>query len=321
MPFDLITIGDTSIDQFTKIDDASVFCDINHHNCQICLDYGDKIHVDSFEASIGGNSPNTGIACSKLGLNTAIYTELGDDANAEICLAALKEDGVDTKYCNINKNTPTNVHAIIIFQSERTILSYHEERDYKLPTWENPKWIYYSSLAKGFEKFQQELVDYINKNPNIMVAVNPGTYQMKQGLEAQKNILEITDVLFVNKQEAEELTQTQPDELDFKGLHKKLQKLGPKLTVVTNNENGSTAYDGHEYVEIGIYKTGKEPVDKTGAGDSYAAGFLSALHYGKGIEDAAKWGAINSASVITQPGATKGILTKKEIENAIKKFS
>ncbi len=38
--FDLITIGDSTIDTFVKIHDANVECDINHEEGKICLHYG-----------------------------------------------------------------------------------------------------------------------------------------------------------------------------------------------------------------------------------------------------------------------------------------
>ena len=45
--FDFVAIGDTTIDAFIRIKEASVNCDINKENCQICLDYGNKIPYES----------------------------------------------------------------------------------------------------------------------------------------------------------------------------------------------------------------------------------------------------------------------------------
>ena len=64
--FDLITIGDSTIDTFIKIHDATVECDINKKNCKICIKYGDKIPVDSISHSAAGNALNVAVGVQKL---------------------------------------------------------------------------------------------------------------------------------------------------------------------------------------------------------------------------------------------------------------
>ena len=196
MKFDLISIGDSSIDEFMRADDASVVCDIDHKNCKICFDYADKIPIESFNATLAGNAPNVVTACKLLGLESTIYTELGDDSNGEKFITEFNKLGIDTSFCVRNVNRPTNVHAIIVFKGERTIFSYHERFEYTIKEWEAPTWIYYSSLPENFESFQSELVKYLKENGNVLLAFNPGTYHLKAGLEKIKNILELTDVLF-----------------------------------------------------------------------------------------------------------------------------
>ncbi|MBD3365808.1 hypothetical protein GF360_00490 [candidate division WWE3 bacterium] len=313
---DLLTIGDTSIDLFMKIDENFVWDVYPDTEEDLCFHHGSKIPVNSFETSIAGNSCNVAVGATKLGLKTAIYTELGDDSNGERVIRELQQKGVITNYCIKNKGTPTNVHSIIVYAGDRTIFSYHEPRDYKLYSWPKPKWIFYSSLAKGFDSFQEELVQYAKDNPEIGVAFNPGSQQLREGVETLKNALEIADVLFVNKQEAQDLAQSKEEGLEK--LHGMLQELGPKVTVITLGDEGSTAHDGTKMVTEGIYEKDAKIMDKTGAGDSYATGFIAALHYKKPLKTAMKWGAANSSHVIRKIGAIKGLLNKTQIENLVK---
>lgn len=318
MKFDLLAIGDSSIDEFMKVDDASVVCDIDHKNCKICFDYADKIPVESFNATLAGNAPNVATAGKLLGLKSSIYTELGDDSNGERFITEFKKLGIDTTFCIKNAGKPTNVHSIIVFKGERTIFSYHEHFEYKIREWEEPLWIYYSSLPENFETFQASLVEYLKKNENILLAFNPGTYHLKAGTEKLKNILELTDVLFVNLEEAQKILSTNSE--DSEKLHTELQELGPKLTVVTDGENGSSASSGNKVVIAKMYDDGKKLVDKTGAGDAFASAFLSALFFKRNIKDALNWGAINSCSVTRYVGSTSGLKTKKEIEEIASKL-
>ena len=59
-------------------------------------------------------------------------------------------------------------------------------------------------------------------------------------------------------------------------------------------------------------------LDKTGAGDSFAAGFLAAITYGKDMHEALLWGTVNSGANVKVIGATKGVLTKAQIEEVVK---
>jgi sugar/nucleoside kinase (ribokinase family) len=253
------------------------------------------------------------MATTKLGLKTAIYAETGDDEEAERIIGELDEAGVVTEHVHKNENSQTGVNPVIVFKGERTIFSHHEVRPYQMRGWPKPKWIYYTSVNPGFKPFQAELVEYIKQNPDVGVAFNPGTFHMKAGLEELRNILEVSHVLFLNKDEANRFVGLG----SLEEVHSKLQKLGPKLTVITEAKKGSSAHDGNRLVQIPAYEMDEPVIDKTGAGDSFASGFVSALFYGKSMEEALWWGAINSSHVIRKIGAVHGLISKKEMEKLV----
>jgi ribokinase len=305
---DVLTIGDSSIDLFMKVSEASVIPEGEEHP-KICFFHGSKIPVEHFETSIAGNSINVAVGCTSLGLKTSVYTEIGDDGSAERIVEELDKIGVDTTYCIKNADVDTNLHSILVYGGERTIFSYHGPKNYSLKDWEKPKWIYYTSMGEGFEKFQAELVKYIEQNDDVGVAFNPGTMQMKADVERLGDIMKVSDIIFVNREEAERLTKT--ERLDIENLHKELQKLGPKLTVITEGEKGATAYDGNVLEKVDPISDERPVLDKTGAGDAFSSGFLSAIIYGKSLQEALKWGAINAGSVIKEIGAIKGLANKE----------
>ncbi len=313
MPIDLLAIGDISIDQYMKVEKAVVNGSPDDEEAQICFGFGSKIPISEYNATIAGNACNNVVASTKLGLKCAIYTECGDDPNAKKFAEVFEKIGVDYSSWTQDAKIPTNVHTIIVHKGERTILSYHANRNYKLKNWGKPKWIYYTSLSPNFDEFQKELVSYLKENKDIGVAFNPGSFHMKAGVDRLRNMLQVTDVLFVNEDEAKSLAGNFSKE----ELHKALQKLGPKLTVVTDGKNGSSAHDGQKMTSLGILDEEIRVEDKTGAGDAHSAGFLAALHHGKSIEEALKWGTLNSAGVITKVGSVHGLLTKVQIEEKL----
>ncbi|HEY1606312.1 MAG TPA: adenosine kinase [Allosphingosinicella sp.] len=74
------------------------------------------------------------------------------------------------------------------------------------------------------------------------------------------------------------------------------------LLVVTCSEHGALAVEGGRRVEIPAEPVAKV-VDTTGAGDLFAAGFLTGLAQGRGLEECLRMGAIAAAEIISHYGA------------------
>ncbi|MFA6427188.1 MAG: carbohydrate kinase family protein [Candidatus Magasanikbacteria bacterium] len=314
--FDLITIGDATMDTFLAIDDATLSCDLNREHCKLCINYADKLPITHTGQSVGGNAANVAVACQKLGFNTALVTELGDDINGLIIKEELENSGVHTKLVKVHKGKETRYSVVLHYKSERTILSYHVKRAYSLPKLPQTKWIYYSSLGSSFEKLQEKLVAYVKRHPETKLATNPGSYQIKFGLQTYKKILPLTELLFVNKEEATKLVG-QRDSIQ-KTMHA-LHLLGPRIVALTDGTKGSYASDTKTLYFMEPFPA--KAIARTGAGDAYASGFLSAILSEETIKTAIQWGSANAGGVIQKFGAQKGLLTKNQIKQYIKKHS
>ena len=314
--FDVITIGDATFDTFFVIDNDSPQCHLNKDKTQLCLNYADKISLTSVGQSAGGNAANVAVGIKKLGLKTAIVTELGDDMNGLAVEEALTRAHVDTRLIHIRKNHQTRFSVVLNYRGERTILSYHANRTYVLPSLPQTKWIYYTSLGKTFERLQEKLIALKKRRPEIKIAANPGSYQLRYGLAHFKKILPHADILFVNKEEAAKIIgKRQPLKATMHSLH----RLGPKLVLMTDGMRGSFGSDGRQIYTMPIFPI--TPTGKTGAGDAFASGFLTAHVLGKSLEEALRWGTANSTGVIQQVGAQRGLQTKAGIQTLLKKFN
>src|SRR3989339_722543 len=175
--FDFVAIGDTTIDAFIRIKEASVNCDINKENCQICLDYGNKIPYESVTVIPAvGNSANAAIAAARLGLSSALVANIGDDYHGKEALDALAVEKVSTEFVRVNAGEKTNYHYVLWFEDDRTILVKHEEYNYKLPDIDDPRWVYLSSLGSNSLSFHHEIEKYLHDNSEVKLAFNPGNY-------------------------------------------------------------------------------------------------------------------------------------------------
>lgn len=311
--FDLIVIGDSTVDTFIKIHDATVECDINHEECKICIKYGDKIPVDSIGQSVAGNAANVAIGATKLGLKSAIYTNLGDDQDGNLIVQTFQKNKVFEDYVVFNQGKNSNLSVVLTYQGERTIFVYHQSWYYQLPNFANSSWVYLTSVAQSFSESNllDEVCHYINKSKAKLVFA-PGTYQLKANIKRYPKILERCEFLIVNQEEAKRILEIDlAQTVDVRDLLAKLLLLGPKIVVITDGAEGSYATDGQRNLRAGILPV--RVVEKTGAGDAYSSALLAAFFGGLPLEEAMIWGTINAAQVISKLGPLNGLLTKEEL--------
>ncbi|MEK7534031.1 MAG: carbohydrate kinase family protein [Patescibacteria group bacterium] len=318
--FDAITIGSAKIDAFLSVHEANDCFRLNKETNELCVRSGQKIEVDRCNFLLGGNAANVGVGLSRLGLKSAIYAEIGDDELSQKILKALKKENVNTQFLIQTKGGEASFSIIINFKGERTIFSEHVDRLHNF-NFDNisTKSVYLTSLGHEWKKPYKKVFSFVKKT-KCFLAFNPGTLQIEAGYKTIADVLSITDILFVNKEEAAQIVNYElrimnqgQNKEEIKRLLEMLQKLGPKIAVITDGENGSYAIDekGEMFTQDAI-KT--KVIEKTGAGDSYSTGFLSAILHELSIKEAMRWGALNAASVIEQVGAQAGLLHKNYME-------
>ena len=313
---DILSIGDIVIDAFIKLEDAEVNCKLNNEDCELCVRYGDKVPYESVDVCYAvGNSPNAAVSASRLGLNSALVAYVGGDQNGKDCVASLEKDGVITQFIRVENNQKTNYHYVLWYDVDRTILVKHAAFNYNLGDIDGPKWIYLSSLGQNSGEFHNQIAEYLEKNPETKLAFQPGTFQMKMGVEALKRIYARTEIFFCNVEEVQLILNEKSRELPV--LLNGMQALGPKIVVITDGFSGAYALENGEIWFMPVYP--HTPFERTGAGDAFASTIVSCLAMGKTLGDAMTWAPINSMSVVLQIGAQRGLLTKDKIEEFLSK--
>lgn len=320
---DFLAIGDITTDAFIRLKDANVHCKLDHEDCQLCMRFGDKVPYEFVEeVRAVGNSANAAVSAARLGLSAGLMADIGGDQNGQLCVAELKKNRVSTKYVSTHHENKTNYHYVLWFEDERTILVKHEHFAYKFEAPARlPRWVYLSSLGETALDYQLEIAAWLNENPGIKLAFQPGTFQMSAGLDKLMPLYRRADVFFCNVQEAERILKM-PAGSDIKELSRKMNALGPKIVVITDGPKGAYVFDGTKPDELWFmptYPDPKPPYERTGAGDAFASTFVAALALGKTVPEALSWGPINSMSVVQQIGAQKGLLSRAQIEDFLKK--
>lgn len=317
---DVLAIGDTMLDVFIDIDEARVECSIDKQRCEITFPFGEKIPVKSVTRFPGaGNASNAAIGARRLGLSSAILATVGDDEAGRSILTRWKQEGVDTRLVRTAKNQATNYSSIITYKGERTIFVHHEPYDYTLPKrLPVAKRLYYTSLGQQHLALEQALLTYLDQHPQIRVTFQPGTHQLRRLARGTQEILKRTDILVMNKEEAE-LFLEQPAGAPIAQQLERLLATGCRIAVITDGEHGS-----HAISQDGMWSCASFPVpsvERTGAGDSYATAFTWAIDKGYTIPQAMLYGTANAALVIQHIGPQDGLGDRQALDRMIKKFA
>ena len=314
--YDFVAIGDTVIDAFIELnkDAADVSQDMDTGRLTLHMPFGSKLPFNDVEVvNAVGNSANAAVSAHRLGLKSALVTNLGHDRNGKDCLEHLRNEGIHTDYVKLHEGKKTNYHYVLRYGPERTILIKHETFPYLMPDFTvPPRYIYFSSIGEHGVPFHHELAKYI-KNNDTKLVFQPGTFQLNLGLETLRDLYEVTDVFFCNKEEAQELLKT--DEQHVPTMLRKFKDLGVTLPVITDGPQGAYVVDEEDQAwHMPMYPDPQAPLDRTGAGDSFSSTFVAALALGKTPSEALAWGPINSMSVVQHIGAQKGLLSREALE-------
>lgn len=279
----------------------------------LCLALGSKIDVEDIIFATGGGGTNVAATFAKQGLKTAFYGAIGADTAGLEIIRELKHLRVDTGFIAKKKEKHTN-HSVIVSNlgKDRTILVYRGASDLlrkedilwrKIKT----KWVYLAPLAGEQLNIFADIVNFAYEN-KIKVAINPSKQQLSLPEDQLKNILQKVDILFLNQEEASFLTKI--PFFEEQEIFKKIDEMCPGIAVMTKGGEGVVVSDG-KYLYRAKPNLNINIIDATGAGDSFASGFISDyIRHNGDIEKSIQLGMANSEACLIKVGAKNGLLDK-----------
>lgn len=274
------------------------------------LPLGLKMEVEDVTFATGGNATNVAVTLARQGCEAAYMWGLGTDPASQAILYDLDKEGVDTSLVAQDDSYQSGYSVIMIATNgERTILNHRGvafgrsgRHGFDFGAIKGYDWVYPSSLGNGGLKMLGEIVDAAEKH-GAKVMLNPAGPELEEK-DKLIALLDSVDVLIANKEEMQQLVAGETcEELALHALHY------VPVAIVSDGPNGVVATDGKTIVRAGMYED--VPVlDRTGAGDAFASGFLSQWAQGKPLKDSIVFASANSTSVVGKIGAKTGILHK-----------
>ena len=335
---DVITIGSATMDVFVESDDANIVSVYtkNKKSEFMSYPYGAKVEIEDFSSQVGGGGVNTACNFANLGFNTGVIFKIGDDIYSEGILESFNGRNIDLSNIIQDSKISTGFSIILVsFQGDRTVLAHRganakiKKSDINFDAIKSAKLLYIAPLNGDSTKVLDEIVNFAKAN-DVKVCFNAGSSSLKKGFNYLKKILENANIVVLNKEEAVMATQIQirpvtKDEKfsqefihpDLKEIFKKLKVRDYQIIIITDGGHGAYAYDGNDFYYCPVFDG---PVTSTlGAGDAFASTLCASLwKNGPDIGKALMYASVNSAGVVSEFGATQGLMTFNQIEEKLK---
>lgn len=256
--------------------------------------------------SCGGSCPNTIITLSMLGINTILAGKVGCDEFGENYHKNLLTYNTKDELIDCNDKTGSS----IIFDtpdSERTMNTYlcanreFCKEDVNEESVKNSSYFYFTGYMWDTEN-QKEAIKKalkISKENNTQVVFDiADPFAVKRYKDTFIELIkEDIDIVFANREEAKIMFENE-DPYD------NCVELGKicKTAIVKNGIKGSFISHNGKIYNIPVHGS-VNPVDTTGAGDIYAAGFIFGLCKNLSIEECGRIASIMAGEIISQIGA------------------
>jgi sugar/nucleoside kinase (ribokinase family) len=272
----------------------------------------EHIMCDVGYVSLGGSAANFATQATKIGVKTTLISCVGDDAYGELVIKELSKVGVDTSKILVLEKHDTGIFFHARDPQDDTIVvakpganKFLEKRVIEDDNIAEAKGIH---VAGSFPRMIDRASEITSSN-GMVLSLDPG--RAAQRLDFNK-ILRQTDLLFLNVSELKEYFNLEPTEKALRNFAKSF----PGIVIVKMGEKGAVATDGFEYCSSQVFEVAVK--DTLGAGDSFAAGFITAWTRSEKIPQALNFANAAAALTIKQEGAQQGQPSLDEISKLLR---
>ncbi|MCR5017467.1 MAG: adenosine kinase [Bacteroidales bacterium] len=267
----------------------------------------------------GGSAANT-ITCTAIfGMQSSFLGKIGNDDLGNLFKSTMEQYGVKAQMLYSKKSSGRCMVFITGANAERTFADYMGAtlelgpEDLKQEYFEGYDYFH----IEGYLVQNQELISTaarMAKAAGCTISIDMASYNVVESNDAFfHNLVEnYVDIVFANESEAKAFTKMEPREaIDELAKH-------CKIAVVKVGKDGSMVRSGDEFHMIEPWPA--TPVDATGAGDTYAAGFLYAHSLGMPLRVCGEIGSIIAAKVVEVIGTKIDIPRWRDAKNEIREL-
>src|SRR5271166_4915514 len=271
-------------------------------------------HAKDMKFTLGGSSAIFAYNIARLGAATGFAGKLGKDHLGDFLIETLNSVGVDTSHVVRDSRLPTGICVSMSFPQDYAMVSYPGIREsfalqeIDLNYLKQARHLHLSSyyLQPGLQPGCLELFQSA-KAAGLTTSLDPDHDPHEEWDSGIRQLLSNVDVFLPNEVEASRISGTQ----DLEAAMKLFDGLG-HTTVIKRGSYGVSVIRGHQVVSAPAFNI--QPVDTTGAGDSFNAGFLFQYLRGEPLQKCMAWGNACGALSTRALGGIAGFPTRSEVE-------
>ena len=310
MKKDITVIGNAIIDVLVKPIHAKVF------------ETGSQ-PVEQIKLAFGGDALNEAVVLTRLGKKAELISKVGKDEAGSRVLSFLKDSGISTDKIIVENGLDTSINVVLIDENgERYFLTNPEGSQRKLTEADIEP---YLNSAKDIVSFASIFVSppldipamtkvfkRLKEKPGRILVTDLTKAKNGERLEDLSELFPYIDYVLPNEDEIALLTGVNDPDINAKLLI----EAGASCAVIKCGSRGCLIRTGNETYQIPAYPV-KNCMDTTGAGDSFAAGFLWALSEGMPLIECGRFACAVASCTVECVGSTEGVIS---IETPLERY-
>lgn len=282
---------------------------------------GQEILADGFQMTLGSASAIFACGAAQLGHPVTFVSRVGRDELGAFCLNALRQAGISVEHVQADASLETGVTISLSTTCDRALVTFlgaiAELSSEHLPL----------DILAGYEHLH--LTSYFlqhrlrpafpeilraAKQKGLTTSFDPNSDPSSAWGNDIREVLKQTDVLFLNETEALQLTRCG-------AVSEALKHLGAtvRCVVIKLGARGATAILDGETVSAPGFSVAA--VDTTGAGDSFAAGFLHGYLAGRDLQTCLSYGNACGALSTLKAGGTANQPTREQLDAFLQTYN
>ncbi len=282
-------------------------------------------YVGTFTKSIGGAESNVAIALARLGHKVGWFSKLGQDEFGRFIKSTIMGEDVDVSRVLMDETRPTGiffkerfstVNPSVYYYRKNSAASSFKSEDIDLSYLCQAKILHITGISLALSTSFREAIFYAVKEAKkcgVLISFDPNIrLKLWEKEEARKWIIDLakeSDILFPGDDEAELLFGTKDPVEVCRICH----DMGIKIVALKLGKKGSYLSSPEFQGEVSGYPI-ENPVDTVGAGDGFAAGFLSAYLENLSLVDCGKRANAVGAMATLVKGDMEGFPYREQVD-------
>lgn len=277
---------------------------------------------ESTMLAVGGDAANEAIVMSRLGEDVALVSGIGTDGAGDFIRDTVAAAGVDITYLRRSDTSGSPLTGVIVLpDGQRNFISISGYPDCTLFE-PDPACFRGAKIVSLASIFTAPLTDperirrvvRVAKEEGCVVCADVVVCNEAGSLDSIRESLADVDYIFPNQEEAEFLTE----KTGLSEMADTFLGAGVKNVIIKTGKDG--CYIKNADGEMRVPSIGPGVIDTTGAGDNFAAGFITALNRGKSLAECAEFASGTAGVACQSVGSNTGVKSMEQVREFIGKY-